>query len=171
MIENPNWLNASDWKWVQDTLPIACCDVVPVQVGNDGRSIAKIGLIYRDTPHQGMRWCMVGGRMHRNQTIAEAGTRQLRETLGPDVRFEIDPNRQPDFVVQYFTSRRPVGFLDPRQHAITMAIVVAIYGDITAMGEAQSFQWFDRDALPSTYHFGFEQDKVIEACLKRWRLS
>jgi ADP-ribose pyrophosphatase YjhB (NUDIX family) len=167
MIPNPNWLDATDWKRVQDTVPIACCDVVPVRQGENG-IVEKIGLIYRNTPHQGMRWCMVGGRMWRNESMAEAITRQLRETLGPAVRFEIDPDRQPDFVVQYFTSRRSVGFLDPRQHAITLAFVVPIEGDITAMGEAKSFQWFDRDVLPASDQFGFEQDQVIEACLKNW---
>jgi ADP-ribose pyrophosphatase YjhB (NUDIX family) len=169
MSENPQWLDASDWKWVQDTMPIACADAVPVRLGTDGKTIEQIGLIYRNTPHQGMRWCMVGGRMWRNESFAEAITRQLRETLGPLIRFQIDPNRQPDFVVQYFTSPRPIGFLDPRQHAITLAYVDPIEGEITAMGEAESFKWFDSDALPPADQFGFEQDVVIRECLKRWK--
>jgi ADP-ribose pyrophosphatase YjhB (NUDIX family) len=171
MPENPNWLELSDWKWVQDTLPIACCDVVPVRAGSEGRTIEQIGLIYRDTPHQGKRWCIVGGRMHRNETMAEAGGRQLRETLGPDVRFEIEPYRQPDFVVQYFPYIRPGYLLDPRQHALTMVFAVPITGQVTAMGEAESFRWFDADALPPVDQFGFEQNKVIEACLNKWKLS
>jgi len=169
MEQNPNWLAADDWKWVQDTMPIACADVVPVQLTGDGKTIQKIGLIHRDTPHQGMRWCMVGGRMWRNESLAEAASRQLRETLGPSVRFAIDPDRQPDFVVQYFTTPRAIGFHDPRQHAITLAIVVPIEGEITAMGEAAAFRWFAPNDLPPANEWGFEQDRATRECLKRWR--
>jgi ADP-ribose pyrophosphatase YjhB (NUDIX family) len=168
MTPNPNWLAADDWKWVQDTMPIPCADVVPVQLGGDGQTIQRIGLIYRDTPHQGYRWCMVGGRMWRNESLAEAASRQLLETLGPGVTFQIDPDRQPDFVVQYFTSRREIGFLDPRQHAITLAIVVPIAGEIAPMGEAASFKWFDPDALPPAAEWGFEQDRAARECISRW---
>jgi ADP-ribose pyrophosphatase YjhB (NUDIX family) len=168
MDSNPHWLSADDWKWVQDTLPIACADVVPVQLAADGKTIARVGLIYRDTPHQGKRWCMVGGRMRRNESLAEAAGRQLHETLGPVVRFAIEPDRQPDFVVQYFTSPRAIGFHDPRQHAITLAIVVPIDGELAAMGEAESFQWFDPGDLPPAGQWGFEQHRATEQCLKRW---
>ena len=168
MVQNPNWLAAEDWKWVQDTMPIACCDVVPVQMDNDGQTIEKIGLIYRNTPHQGMRWCMVGGRMFRNESMADAATRQLRETLGPDVRFKIDPDAQPDFVVQYFTSNRPVGFVDPRQHAITLAFVIPITGTIAAMGEAESFRWFVPSDLPPADQWGFGQNAVVRKCIEGW---
>jgi ADP-ribose pyrophosphatase YjhB (NUDIX family) len=168
MTNGPNWLSADDWKWVQDHMPIPCADVVPVQLGADGRTIARVGLIYRDTPHQGMRWCMVGGRMWRNESLAEAAGRQLRETLGPGVQFQIDPERQPDFVVQYFTARRSIGYLDPRQHAITLAIVVPITGEIAAMGEAESFKWFSPDDLPPTGDWGFEQDRATRKCIQRW---
>ncbi len=149
-------------------MPIPCADVVPVQLADDGKTIQRIGLIYRDTPHQGYRWCMVGGRMWRNESLAEAASRQLRETLGPRVTFQIDPDRQPDFVVQYFTSRREIGFLDPRQHAITLAIVVPIAGEIAAMGEAASFKWFDPNALPPSEEWGFEQDRATRECIQRW---
>jgi ADP-ribose pyrophosphatase YjhB (NUDIX family) len=168
MARNANWLDAADWKWVQDTLPIACVDVVPVRLATDGRTIEKIGLIHRDTPHQGKRWCIVGGRMWRNESIADTASRQLLETLGPAVRFQIDADRQPDYVVQYFTTRRSIGFVDPRQHALTLAIVVPITGDITAMGEAESFSWFDPDTLPSPEEWGFGQDKAAEHCVANW---
>ena len=152
-------------------MPIACADVVPVKLAGDGASIEKIGLIYRDTPHQGMRWCMVGGRMRRNESFAEAAGRQLRETLGPRVRFDIPSDDQPDFVAQYFTTERSVGFLDPRQHAITLAIVVAVSGEVMASGEAASFRWFDSRDLPEPDQFGFGQDAVISACISRSRFE
>ena len=163
-----NWLSPADWKWAQDHLPIACADVVPVTTADDGRTIQQVGLILRNTPHEGKRWCIVGGRMWRNESLADAAGRQLRETLGPNVKFKIDLDRQPDFVIQYFTTSRPIGLVDPRQHAITLAIVVPITGVMVPMGEALEFKWFDPSALPPAEQWGFGQDYAAAQCIERW---
>jgi ADP-ribose pyrophosphatase YjhB (NUDIX family) len=165
MNDNPNWLTADDWKWVQDSMPIACCDVLPVRLATDGRTLSHVGLIHRDTPHQGVCWCMVGGRIWRNESLTDAATRQLRETLGPSVRFSIAGDRQPDHVAQYFTSQRPGELLDPRQHAITLVFVVAIEGEVVPGGEAIAFQWFEPTKLPAATLWGFGQDVIVNACL------
>jgi ADP-ribose pyrophosphatase YjhB (NUDIX family) len=169
MSSNPHWLAADDWAWVQSTMPIACVDVLPVRLGRDGRSVERIGLIHRDTPHQGRRWCLVGGRLWRNEPFHAAAARQLRETLGLDLAFEpVAPDRQPDHVVQYFTTDRPDGLLDPRQHAVTLVFVVPIVGgEATPAGEALEFRWFAPDRLPPPAEWGFRQDQVAAACLKR----
>jgi ADP-ribose pyrophosphatase YjhB (NUDIX family) len=139
-------------------------DVLPVSLLADGRTIARIGLIHRETPHQGRRWCMVGGRLWRNESLVEAATRQIRETLGLAVQFAIAADRQPDHVVQYFTFDRSVGLLDPRQHAVTMVFVVPITGEVVPGGEAMAFQWFDPLNLPAVDQWGFRQDEVVRSC-------
>ena len=170
MSDNPNWLATDDWTWAQQALPIACVDVVPVRVGPDGRAVERVGLIRRDTPHQGHRWCLVGGRLWRAESFANAAARQLRETLGPDVAFDPLPaDRQPDHVAQYFPTARPDGLLDPRQHAVTLTFVVPLGGDGVAHGgEALDFRWFPADRLPPPSEWGFRQDEVAAPCLRRW---
>jgi ADP-ribose pyrophosphatase YjhB (NUDIX family) len=168
MNSNPHWLDAADWKWVQDTVPVACVDVLPLQLATDGRTIARVGMIYRDTPHQGRRWCLVGGRMWRNESLVEAATRQIRETLGTVVRFHITPEAQPHYVAQYFTSQRNIGLLDPRQHAVAMVFAVPIEGEIVAGGEAAEFAWFAPDALPPADRCGFGQDRVAHECIENF---
>ncbi len=167
---DPNWLAADDWKWAQDTLPIACVDVLPVRVGPDGRTVERVGLIHRGTPHQGRRWCLVGGRLRRDESFPAAAARQLRETLGHDLAFApVAGGRQPDHVTEYFTTDRPDGLLDPRQHAVAMVFVVPIAGGEAApAGEALDFRWFLPDALPPAGAWGFRQDEVAAACLRRW---
>src|SRR4051794_9200493 len=160
-----NWLSDEDWRWVQETVPVACVDALPVQTGRDGR-ITRVGLIHRDTPHQGRRWCLVGGRLWRNESFAEAAAKQIRETLGPGARFTIDPHAQPAHVAQYFTHERETGLLDPRQHAVAMVFVVPIAGDIVTGGEAVMFRWFTRNELPISEEWGFGQDRVVRACLE-----
>ena len=168
---NAHWLSAADWRRAQQTLPIACVDVLPVRV-IEGR-VARVGLIHRDTPNQGRRWCLVGGRLWRDESFPAAAARQLRETLGPAVPFEpVAADRQPDHVTQYFTTDRPAdgGLLDPRQHAVANVFVVPLTGDgdVKAGGEAFDFRWFDVGALPPPDQWGFRQDEVAAACLRRW---
>jgi ADP-ribose pyrophosphatase YjhB (NUDIX family) len=159
------WLELADWKRAQETIPIVCVDVLPVRL--DARGVLeKIGLIFRATPHQGQRWCIVGGRLWRNESIAEAITRQLRETLGSRIVFSIDADPQPDYVAQYFTAARPVGTLDPRQHALTLNFMVPLTGDPEPAGEAIDFRWFDPSGLPKCEEFGFGQDQIVAACLR-----
>ena len=159
------WLSDEAWKQVQASVPVACADVLPLRV-IDG-VLREVGLIYRDTPHQGRRWCLVGGRMLRNESLAEAVGRQIRETLGPGVRFALPVDAQPAHVAQYFTERRPEGPLDPRQHAIGMTFAVAIEGEARPAGEAHDFRWFAIDALPRAEEWGFEQDRVARSVLAR----
>ncbi len=159
-----NWLEASDWKWVQDSVPVACVDVAPLRLDSVGQ-IERIGLIFRKTPHQGSRWCLVGGRVFRNESLAEAIARQLRETLGESLHFQIRPDIQPLYVSQYFTHDRDVGLLDPRQHSVAMNYCVAVEGEAEARGEALRFEWFEPSRLPPPEQFGFGQDRVLAKCL------
>jgi ADP-ribose pyrophosphatase YjhB (NUDIX family) len=160
------WLSDDDYRRVQRSVPIACVDIAPLQLSSRG-TIESIGLILRDTPHQGRRWCLVGGRIMRDESITEAAARHLRQTLGAAIRFTIAPDAQPIYVSQYFTSRREVGVIDPRQHSIAVNYLVAVAGPVTPEGEAHEFRWFPANALPGPHEFGFEQDRVLAECLRR----
>jgi ADP-ribose pyrophosphatase YjhB (NUDIX family) len=159
-----HWLSDEEWKRAQATLPICCVDVVPVRRGPADR-VEAVGMILRDTPHQGRRWCLVGGRMLRDESMAQAVARQIRETLGDAARFQIDPAAQPQYVAQYFTTEQPVGLLDPRQHAIGLTFIVEITGEINTRGEAFEFRWFAPGSLAQE-QCGFGQDAVVRACLR-----
>jgi ADP-ribose pyrophosphatase YjhB (NUDIX family) len=164
------WLDPADWKRAQETMPIPCVDVVPVRLDASGK-IEKIGLIFRDTPHQGERWCIVGGRLWRNETLAGAITRQLRETLGPGIGFALDADPQPDYVSQYFPTAREVGGIDPRQHAVTVVYVIPLTGEPVPGGEATDFRWFDPTQLPGPEEFGFGQAQFMIAALRRSKFA
>jgi ADP-ribose pyrophosphatase YjhB (NUDIX family) len=166
MCRDMAWLREDDYRLIQNSVPIACVDIAPLRLDERG-GIEAIGLIFRDTPHQGRRWCLVGGRVQRNETLAAAASRQLRQTLGDGIRFQLDPDDQPVYVAQYFPTRQPVGVIDPRQHAVTMNYFVAIEGEIVPKGEALEFRWFAPDSLPNPDQFGFEQDRVLRECLAR----
>jgi ADP-ribose pyrophosphatase YjhB (NUDIX family) len=155
------WLEDSDWKRIQALLPIVTVDALVL----DGGEPPRVGLILRETP-AGQRWNLVGGRIRRGESVAEALVRELRDALGEDAAFEVDLDRQPDFVAQYGPFEREPFANDPRKHAVGLTFAVTVRGEIQAQNEALEFRWFDLAAHPSRDKWGFEQDRVAEATLK-----
>jgi ADP-ribose pyrophosphatase YjhB (NUDIX family) len=160
------WLSESDWARVRQSVPIACADVF---VWDGEHAVDRVGLIHRDTPMGQPGWCLVGGRLFFEETLAEGITRQLHETLGDAVRFTLEPEPNPIYVAQYFPHRRDAGLIDPRQHALGMVFGVKVDGEIKARGEAHEFRWFDVANLPPAASFGFGQDRVVQACLEKMK--
>lgn len=167
---NRNWLSAREWQRVQRKIPITCVDLLPVRLLRKiSRRAVEIGLILRDTPHQGRRWCLIGGRVLYGETLDRAIQRQVRETLGARLRVSYQQQATPLFVAQYSPSGRRPFLLDPRQHAIGLIYSVKLHGPIDPQGEAFEFRWFDSERLPSPKDFGFGQSPVVGACLRRLR--
>lgn len=169
------WLSVEEWQWVQQVVPIACVDVLPIQVktrtGNDTiPEIEKVLLIWRNTPHQGTRWCLIGGRMFYGDSLGKAVEGQLTETLG--LRFEVPAAVQPTYIAQYRPMNGEGFHIDPRRHAICLTYCLEVeekqFGSAKAQGEAIDFDWFRPDQLPQSHEFGFEQHLVVKACLERW---
>ncbi len=159
------WLSLGDWQFVQKSVPITCVDVLPI--GGPSTRVERIGLIQRETPDQGVRWCLIGGRLLRNESFAEGVIRQVRETLGTSVRCDLPDDLQPVYVAQYFTVRRGTGSFDPRQHAVSLIFGVTLDGPPSPTGEAFDFRWFERSALPRANQLGFGQEPIIAGCLDR----
>lgn len=155
------WLSDGDWKRVQRSVPIVCADVLPVRRGRKG---VEIGLICRETPHQGTRWVTVGGRVLLNEPIRKALARQVRETLGASVRAEF--STEPIAVVEYFSRMIRGEAFDPRQHAVGLTYVARMGGKVQPQGEALEFAWFTRESLPVA-EIGFGQDKMLVECLEK----
>jgi ADP-ribose pyrophosphatase YjhB (NUDIX family) len=169
---NPRWLDPEEWHQIQHLVPIACVDVLPLHLSDDDQeTIQRVGLIFRETPHQGRRWCLVGGRLCRNESFPEAISREIRDALGDQVQFTLEADIQPDYVAQYFPISKELGGFDPRQHAVGLTFCVSIRGNVHAQGEALSFSWFHRSKLPAPEEFGFNQDRVVVGCLARLGLK
>jgi ADP-ribose pyrophosphatase YjhB (NUDIX family) len=150
---------------IQKRVPIACVDVLALR-NWPGKS-TEVGLIYRDTPHQGRRWCLIGGRVYLNETFRFALDRHIYETLGRKVHWISKAPIQPLFVAEYLSKGVRGALYDPRQHAIASTFAVKIRGTIEIGGEAFDFKWFHRNKLPTARSFGFGQSKVVEECLFR----
>lgn len=158
------WMAAEEWGRIQRSMPIACVDVVPVCASRAGE-VERVGLIWRALPEGKQGWCMVGGRVWYQETLAAAIRRHLRETLGEGISFHLGADPQPVFCAQYFPQQGAVGQVDPRQHAIALTFVVVIEGTPAPRGEGLLFEWFAPGALPAAEQFGFGQERVVRAAL------
>ncbi|MGG2201573.1 DUF4916 domain-containing protein [Paenibacillus validus] len=165
-----NWLESRIWEDIQKRLPIICVDVIPIQLNKEGHQ-ESIGLIFRETPHQGNKWCTIGGRLRHSESLQSAIQRQLAESLGNHVKLKkVLNDGEPAFVAQYAPSNFPVdGFegIDPRKHAIGLTYCVWIDGVLTPQNEAMDFHWFKKNNLPDTSEIGFGQGEVIVKCLNK----
>lgn len=157
------WIEESEWERIQRTIPIVCVDVLAL--GARGNRFTSAGLILRHTPHQGDRWCLIGGRMRIGETIVEAVERHVYGALGPHVRFCLSPSQQPCYVAQYMPFARDDLPVDPRKHAIGLTFVLEVSGTPQPRDEALDFQWFPISRLPDTEAFGFQQNQVVQSCL------
>lgn len=156
--DDPRWLDETEWAWAQAHLPVVCVDAV---IAGHGTKIEQIGLILRDTPHQGRRWCLIGGRVLLGETLAEAVGRHVRASLGPSTSFVAD-GLEPITVAEYFPA---VGatLRDPRKHAVAMTFVGRAAGPIDPRGEAIDFAWFPIKSFESWRgQMGFDQDHVLK---------
>jgi ADP-ribose pyrophosphatase YjhB (NUDIX family) len=159
------WLPDGEWKFIQDSVPIACVDVLPIR--RRPAQSPEVGLIYRETPHQGRRWCLIGGRMLRNESFRTAAIREVRHALGAEVDCKLDDPLQPLFVAEYFSLLREGCLFDPRQHSVGLTFSAQLQGNIKPRGEALEFRWFSARQLSDGGGFGFGHETVAAECIRR----
>jgi ADP-ribose pyrophosphatase YjhB (NUDIX family) len=153
------WLSPEDYSFVRKLVPILCVDVL---LSPRGRSSA-VGLIRRATYDGGTGWCLVGGRVLRDEKLDTAVARHVTATLGAGLRLDA-ATLQLRAVAEYFTEPRPGELHDPRKHAVALTYTAACEGIACPVGEAFDFRWFDIGELGNV-DFGFGQDGIVARVL------
>jgi ADP-ribose pyrophosphatase YjhB (NUDIX family) len=156
------WMPDEDYEFIQARVPILCVDVL-LSPNDDPR---RVGLIRRAAP-DGDAWCLIGGRVLRNERLAAAVERHVAVTLGAGVHVDRS-TLEFGAVIEYFTEPGPDGLYDPRKHAvaITYAASCECTSEPEAHGEAFEFAWFKIDQL-SEVSFGFGQGDAVARVLKK----
>jgi ADP-ribose pyrophosphatase YjhB (NUDIX family) len=156
------WLPQEEYDFIVAHVPILCVDLIPLSAGEQPR----IGLIERATPGGGTGWCLVGGRVMRDEPLTSAVNRHLRATLGNGI--DLDPGTlQPLGVIEYFSEAGRGEFHDPRKHAVSVTYSGHCTGhaQVQDNSEAINFRWHTQEQLPAI-RYGFGQQKIIERYLK-----
>ena len=142
------WLSEGDLETVRARMPIVYVDAVPVRVDGLGR-VTEVGLLLRAGPDGSINREFVSGRILYGERVREALLRHLEKDLGALALPRIPPSPQPFTVVEYFPDAAVSGFHDPRQHAVSLAYIVAIEGDCEPSQDALDLVWLSPDEAMS----------------------
>jgi ADP-ribose pyrophosphatase YjhB (NUDIX family) len=135
-----SWLSQGDLESARERLPMVYVDAVPVRTDDRGL-VTSVGLLLRGMPDGSISRAVVSGRVLYGETVREALLRHLEKDLGPMALPAIPASPQPFTVVEYFPDPEVSGFHDPRQHAVSLAFIVAIEGDCAPSQDALDLVW------------------------------
>lgn len=156
------WLPQEQYDFIVAHVPILCVDLIPLSDDEQPR----IGLIERAIPDGGRGWCLVGGRVIRDEPLTAAVTRHVRATLGAEIDVDLATLRLVG-VIEYFSEEGKGEFRDPRKHAVSVTYAGHCSGTPRAQAgtEAIDFAWHTEEQLPAV-RFGFGQGKIVSRFLR-----
>ena len=142
---------------IQKNVPIVCVDLVIIRQKPAG---IEVLLIKRKLVIGFGKWCLIGGRVLKGETLAQAVGRQARRELGISVAF-VPPWHANSPV---WVSDEPDA--DPQKHSICMVYLVVIDSGVPAASgpEFSESRWFKIEELPE--NIGFNHRHEIEVTLK-----
>jgi ADP-ribose pyrophosphatase YjhB (NUDIX family) len=142
------WLSVDDLSAVRDRVPLVYVDAVPVRLDRSG-CVVEVGLLLRAMADGTVSRALVSGRVLYGETIRAALLRHLAKDLGPEADPRLPPSPSPFTVVEYFPDPAVTGFVDPRQHAVSLAYLVPVDGMCTPAVDSLDFTWLTPDEAAS----------------------
>lgn len=153
------WMTDEEYQLVTEKTPIPTVDMVILRKTNSGW---KTLLLKRKTGYEKGKWCIIGGRVWKGETLGEA-IRRHSQDLGVEVSV-ISPFA-PDFPAWINDNR----LQDKTKHSITHVYPVLITkGKVRKEGEEYSgYAWFSPDQLPEmAYDHRTEVEKALDQLKK-----
>ena len=135
-----SWLSSDELADARDRLPMVYVDAVPVRVDAAG-VVTSVGLLLRAMPDGRIGRAVVSGRVLYGERVRDALMRHLEKDLGPVALPRVPASPAPFTVAEYFPDPDITGFHDPRQHAVSLAFVVACDGDCAPSQSALDLTW------------------------------
>lgn len=161
VVPRSRWIPEELFQQIQKSIPIACVDLLILRKKKAGT--LEILLIKRKIyPEQG-KWCLIGGRICKDEYTKDTITRQAKTELGVSVKIIPPWNETMPFAV----FNDPVS--DKQKHFVVLTYPVVITkGTLKSSGpEFSEARWFLLDKLPPAPRLGFYHAKVL-ALLSRY---
>lgn len=143
------WLSREELEQSRERLPIVYVDAVPVRLDERGQ-VTHVGLLLRVMPDGSISRAVVSGRVLYGELLRDALMRHIEKDLGPLALPKIPACPAPFTVVEYFPDPLVTGFVDPRQHAVSLAYVVPVDGECIPSANALDLVWVTPDEAAGT---------------------
>lgn len=137
---HPGWLTDSQLADVRDRVPVVYVEAVPVVLGDDG-TVRFVGILLRANQDAVMTRTIVSGRVRYGETIRDALLRHMVTDLGEECGPKLPLSPVPFTVAEYFPMPGISPFVDPRQHAVSLAFIVPVTGSCHPRRDALEVTW------------------------------
>src|SRR4051794_8257213 len=161
------WLAPDEIADARDRLPIIYVNAIPVRTNAAGAG-THVGLLLRAAPGGTISRAVVSGGVLYGERIRDALLRNLEKDLGAVAPPRLPLEPQPFTVAEYFPDASVTGFHDPRQHAISLAFVVAVDGDCAPAQDSLDLTWVTPEEAVSTgvrSEMAGGQDRLVRLAL------
>ncbi|MCT1866774.1 NUDIX hydrolase family protein [Dermabacter sp. p3-SID358] len=156
-----NWFDDDEIRELRRKLPILYVDIVPVRLDAYG-AIREIGLLLRADGSGRIIRSLVSGRVLVHESLRETIIRHVEKDLGAVALPKVPTSMVPFTVAEYFPTPGQSPFVDPRQHAVSLAYIVPVEGDCAPQEDALDLGWFEAaTVLDSAVMDELEQSHAI----------
>jgi ADP-ribose pyrophosphatase YjhB (NUDIX family) len=164
------WLRPEELDDVRDRVPIIYVEAIPVRLSHLGQ-LERVGLLLRHRPDGTFSRALVSGRVLYGETVREALWRHLSKDLGPEAMPQLPTDPAPFTIAEYFPDDgRRTGYTDPRQHAVSLAFIVAVEGECEPAQDTLDLSWLTPAEVLNPViaaEMSGGQDKLVRLALGR----
>jgi len=130
---------AKQYKRILEVMPILCVDVVMRNARGEYLLVKRA-----NEPLKG-RWWVIGGRVHKNETLEQTVIRKVKQETGLAI-----------------SKMQPIGYYEDKfknnsiklstpLHAVSVVFAVAVGNDVKVRLDAQSAEWKFAKKLPADF--------------------
>ena len=149
-------LSPAVYTLVTQSVPIVCVDLVIFR--RRGRLLETLLIKRKISPEIG-KWCIIGGRILKNESIEESIVPQAKRELGLTVK-----------ILKPWNARKPAGvfnapWADAKKHYVSLTYpVIIVRGAPRAFGpEFSEAKWFAVNRIPARMGFSHREQVLFAA--------
>ncbi|MFT4147303.1 MAG: DUF4916 domain-containing protein [Micrococcaceae bacterium] len=150
--DQEGWFSDDEFAEIRRKVPMLYVQAIPVQTDEFGQ-VTHIGLMMRANDDGNIVRSIVSGRVMYGEVIHAALLRHIENDLGPLTLPSLPQSAHPFTVTQYFPTPQPTGFVDERQHAVSLGYIVPIKGEVEPRKAALEFNWFEPKEIVTSKMF------------------
>ena len=129
-------ISTKQYKMILEKMPLLCVDVVIRNPSGEHLLVKRV-----NEPLKG-RWWVIGGRVHKNETLKQAVIRKVKQETGLAIN-----KMQPMGYYEDKFKNNSIKLATPL-HAVSVVFVVTIGDDVKVRLDAQSSEWKFAKRLP-----------------------